>query len=212
MPISQFLTPALDFSNVTDVDLLIRGRGHYEGMHANPDFHHPPVPYETYKSTLDRFEAAITAALDGSKIAIAERNSIRNELILQTRDLGHYVEIVAKDNLEIFLNSKFTPIPQKRSKSKPLETPRILKIEHGAFGELLIWITPLDRPRQYELRYAPKQPDGLPDTWTTHTFTRARWAIRIGGLQPGTAYVFQVRAFSVHGHTDWSDPVERFCA
>src|SRR5437773_1846437 len=38
-----------------------------------------------------------------------------------------------------------------------------------------------------------------PTTWTTATFASARTAVSIGGLTPGTNYLFQVRAFGKLG-------------
>jgi len=69
------------------------------------------------------------------------------------------------------------------------------------------------RARSYDVRYAPAPAGGgTPTTWTTATFASARTAVSIGGLTPGTNYLFQVRRFRQAGHTDWSDSVARICA
>jgi len=40
---------------------------------------------------------------------------------------------------------------------------------------------------------------------------KAKAAVQINSLTPGTSYTFQVRAFGNLGFSDWSDPVTRMC-
>jgi hypothetical protein len=87
------------------------------------------------------------------------------------------------------------------------------RLRTGNSGEVLVTIKSLSRARSYDVRYAPAPAGGgTPTTWTTATFASARTAVSIGGLTPGTNYLFQVRAFGKLGHTDWSDSVARICA
>ena len=51
---------------------------------------------------------------------------------------------------------------------------------------------------------------GFPASWTDYVVTNIKQAAAISGLMPGAAYVFQVRAITKAGYSDWSDPVTRF--
>ena len=63
----------------------------------------------------------------------------------------------------------------------------------------------------YQLRWAPAGTEQTPDAWTVQPIGNTRPATLIKGLIPATAYVFQVRAVTDSGYTDWSDSVTRIC-
>jgi len=51
---------------------------------------------------------------------------------------------------------------------------------------------------------------GVPGSWTSKVFTTLKPPVVITGLNPGTTYVFQARAVTNTGHSDWSESVTRF--
>jgi len=116
------------------------------------------------------------------------------------RLLGRYVEIMCKNDMPTFLSSGFEAASTTRASAPPLPPASILKVDHGNSGEVLVTIKSLSRARSYDVRYAPAPAGGgTPTTWTTATFPSARTAVSIGGLTPGTYYLFQVRAFGKLG-------------
>ena len=203
----------LGFANTRDSELLVFGQNVLERLFENPAYPKPPLKKETFKTLLDSYGAAITAALDGSKQAIAERNGLRAEVIHALRQLGHYAQYTCNDDMPTFISSGFQPAFVARVTSQPLAQPFISNINHGKSGELFVQITPVQRARNYQLRYGTQGPDGMePNSWTIRTVPTARFPISVDGLTPGKAYVFQVRAYGKLGYTDWSSSVSRFCA
>src|SRR5262249_15583559 len=99
--------------------------------------------------------------------------------------------------------------PRKHSPPQPIAQPRVVSIEQGNSGQLLVSVTPIPKAHGYDVRHAPLA-NGLPAAdWTTVTITIAKFSIPIDGLTPGTIYGFQVRALGKLGYTDWSDSVTR---
>ena len=62
----------------------------------------------------------------------------------------------------------------------------------------------------YQLRWTPVGSE-KEDAWITHSISTTRPATRLENLTPGTRYVFQARALTKSGFTDWSQPVTRMC-
>src|SRR5207253_5666996 len=95
----------------------------HSGMFTDPvDFPAPPVDEATFKGAIDTLSTKITAALDGGKKAIAERNHQEQVVIKMMRQLGRYAEEACQDDLPTFLKSGFRPqstvTPAKQSLSQ----------------------------------------------------------------------------------------------
>ncbi len=74
----------------------------------------------TLKTQIEALSAGITAALDGGKIAVAQRGRLKEVVIKSLRQLGHYVEENCKDDTATFLKSGFQPISTTRAVTTPL--------------------------------------------------------------------------------------------
>ena len=203
----------LGFSRQSNGDVSIRGRAVYQGMDANDKFRDPPVKLSDLKGALDDFDQAIALALDGGKKAAAQKKKCRSNLCKLLVQLGHYVESVADDNMDVFLSSGFEPA----GKSGPTGAivARILKFKHGKSGELYVWYQAFyRRVLQYELRYGLQGPGGtLPDPWMDSLkFKQARRPALIQNLTPGSIYCFQVRVFkNDETYSDWSSTATKMC-
>ncbi len=204
----NIIKPQLGVSGMTDGDLLARLNAVHDGMSNNPFYPNPPVDMPAFKTVIDAYTAATTAALDGGKNAIAERNKRRADAVIMLRLLGHYVEIACKGDTKAFVSSGFVAVAPRQLAALPIATPSILKIDQGSTGQLLV-TTQSVRARSYELRYAPVPAAGATINWTTITVPNAKPAVPINNLTPGTIYTFQVRAFGKLGFTEWSSSVER---
>src|SRR6267142_3012786 len=84
------------------------------------DFPAPPIDEATFKATIDTLYTKITAALDGGKKAIAERNHQEQVVIKMMRQLGRYAEEACKDDMPTFLKSGFQAVSTVRAGSQPL--------------------------------------------------------------------------------------------
>lgn len=207
------IRPSLGFSKLPDADLLTRARAIQTGMTGNAAYPNPPVEAAALEAAIDSYAAAITAALDGSRKAIADRQKQRDEVISMLRRLGHYVEAACNADMTLFLSSGFEAAFRSRTapQTLSLSQPNIVRVNQGNTGQLLVNVKRLPEARTYELRYAALETGGTPGAWTTTIVVAVRQAANINNLTPGTIYSFQVRAVNKLGYSDWSDPVNRMC-
>ncbi len=182
----------------------------HSGMFTDPvDFPAPPVDEATFKGAIDTLSTKITAALDGGKKAIAERNHQEQVVIKMMRELAHYAEQACKDDLTTFLKSGFHAKSTVSSAKQSL-SQYIRKITPGKnSGQFHLVLVSVDGADAYEIRCTPTV-NGTPGTPITQLVTKTRPATTIAGFTPGTTYAIQVRSFAdATGFTDWSDPVTR---
>jgi hypothetical protein len=191
-------------------DNLAYANAVHSGIYTDPtDYPTPPIDEPTFKAGIDAFSAKVTAALDGGKKAIAERNHQEQVLKTMMKQLGNYVEIACKDDMMTFLKSGFQPKSSTKVNAQPVNQS-IRQLKPGKTSGT-IHIVPLVIPgaTAYEVRWALTV-NGQPGTWTTQLITRTRPAATITGLTPGGTYTIQVRSFAdATGFSDWGDPVTR---
>ena len=181
----------------------------YTGLDGNPDLPHPPIDLSVFKATIDSYSARINDSRDGGKQAIALRDQEGEALNKMLRQLAHYVEANCKDNIAIFRSSGYEPVSTTRTATQPL-SQRIRNITPGSkTGQMLIALVRDPEAFSYELRRAPSGNGAAPEAWAYQGVPKARPPVLVEGLTAGTAYVFQVRALTASGYTDWSDPVTR---
>jgi hypothetical protein len=181
-------------------------------MKDNEDkFPNPPVKLSDLQAAIDDFDHSRTQALDGGKKAFAQKKKCRETLIKILKPLGHYVESVAENNIDVFVLSGF----ELAGKSGPSGdvVPRILKIKQGKSGEFYVWYEAFyRRVLYYELRWGRQGPGGtLPNSWMPSVQSKqARRPALIQNLTPGTIYCFQVRVFkNDETFSDWSQPANK---
>jgi hypothetical protein len=190
----------------------------YEGLLNNAAFPTPPVDLAGFKAAIDAFSAAITAALDGGKSAIAARDKRRNDVAIMYRLLGHYVEATAKVDMNTFVSSGFVAhVQAPRAAAQPVAVPTVASVDQGSTGQLLVSISKVAKARSYDIRYAQVSTGAAPAgtniniSWTIVSVATTKPATPINDLTPGTTYTFQARAFGKLGFSDWSDAVNRMC-
>jgi len=204
------IKPVLGTTGITDSEFVSRLGAIHDKMNGNPAYPNPPVDMPSFKTAIDAYDSAVGKALDGGKNAIAARDRARADVTVMFRLLGHYVEVACKDDMDAFLSSGFVAvIPRQKSPPQPVAIPSITAVDQGSTGQLVVTIKPVEKARNYDLRYAPAVPAGTVINWTTVTVATAKPAPIINNLIPGTIYSFQVRAFGKLGHSDWSFPVSR---
>ncbi len=209
---TKSIRPLDGFSNASDADVVSRGTNVRTNMTGNSNFPNPPVDLATLKAGIESFSALIAEALDGSKKVIAQKHKQREAVIKMLRLLGRYVEVTCKDDMAIFKSSGFEPASATKATSEPL-SEKIRKIEHGAnSGQVLVRVRTVPKASSYELRYGLSGSGGTPPgTWTNQLVTSVKTPVTLHGLTPGATYVFQARAVTKAGYTDWSDSVAFIC-
>src|SRR2546428_2396683 len=149
---SQMIQASLAFTKLAAAELLSFLNVVYSRMKDNPAFTvNLPFDMDGFKAAIERYAAALDAALDGGRKAVAERNRQRDVVIQMLRQLARYVEIASKDSLSLFLSSGFEVRPTGRTKTPPL-SQFIRKVEPGNAGQMLVSVTPFPEAYSYQVR------------------------------------------------------------
>jgi hypothetical protein len=194
-------------------DVLSTSNGICTKVYNNPNFAPPqapapPVEEATLRAANAALAEADAAALDGGKQAITQRNHQKEVVVRLLKQLAHYVEENCKDDMTIFLSSGFTAVPSTKTTTPPV-SESFRKIEAGRnSGEVVITLMKYAHAKSYEVRTA-QVVNGVPGQWATQLIADTRPPTTIAGLTPGATYVFQARAVTKAGCTDWSDSVTR---
>jgi hypothetical protein len=204
----------LGFATASDSALMERGQAVHDNFFTSPVWAVPPnaarpaaLSAEILFTNLANFGQAIAAASVGGPADTADKNSKRDVLISQLRQLAGYVQDNHDNALAKLLASGFEAVSTNRA-SAPLGKPKIVDILNGNSGQLVVRIGPITNAKCYELRYALIPPNGVPGPWQNGgLFTNSR-ALSANALTPGGNYQFQARAIGGStGYSDWSDPV-----
>ena len=163
----------------------------------------------TVKSATDLLLAKIAAAADGGKTAAAQRDQQKEVVAGLLEQLAHYAEANCNGEMPTFLSFGFSPKSSSKKKTAPV-SGSIRKIEPGEkSGEFKMTLMPVPDAGSYEVQWAPLGAGSVPGSWTNKAFTTVKAPVVITGLNPGTSYVFQARAVTKTGHSDWSESVTR---
>ena len=208
--VPKLIKAALNLHKALPEQVQSQGLALLKGLTGNSNFTNPPVDLNAFKVDLDTYAASIAEAKDGGKKAITLRNKQGGVVIRTIKHLATYVELNCKDDMSIFLSSGFHPRSSARSPAQPLDQPTILSIDQGPTGQLLASIKPVRKAKTYELRYGAVGAGGAaPAAWSTLMAPKAKTAVPINGLTPGTTYAVQVRAYGQLGYTQYSDSATR---
>ena len=203
---------SLRLSKMAPGDVMARANAVVDGLYAAKDaYPNPPIDKPALQGQIERVSAALTAALDGGRKAIAERNHETEVLRKSLRGLARYVEANCKDDMPTFLLSGFQPVTTARVVVPPA-SESIRKVVPGEnSGQMLVTIVADPDAFSYELRWAPAGAGGIPENWTFRPVGNTKPPAMVTGLTPGTAYAFQIRAVTESGYSDWSESVTRIC-
>jgi len=203
---------SLGFKKVSANDVAARGNAVLAGVYADKDdYPNPPIDQATLKSQLDTLSAAISAALDGGKKAIAEREHQKEVVIKSLRQIGHYVEENCKEDMNIFLKSGFQPVTSTRAPVTPASDWFRKIVAGDNSGQMKVSLMAQLGALAYLLRYTTVAAGGTLGTWTEIPVGKIKPATVVSGLTPGSTYVFQARAQTNSGYSDWSESVTRIC-
>jgi hypothetical protein len=179
-------------------------------MNGNPVYPRPPYSMDDLLAKIEEVSESIVATMDGSRKAFALRNKQAEELQRMLLLNGGYVEMTARDEAS-FRSSGYGLAPATRTKTPPLDKA-IRNLERGANrGSFRFRFVAVEGADSYELRWAVQLEDGTPGESTVQPFGKTKGYLTFTGFNPGTKYMFQVRALIHTQYTDWSDPVTKIC-
>src|SRR5437016_711852 len=86
------LIALFDFLRMPADAFVSRVMSIHGAMFGNAAFPNPPVDLAVFKTAIDAYAAAVVAALDGGKQAIANKKKLGGVVVKMVEQLGHYVE------------------------------------------------------------------------------------------------------------------------
>ena len=200
-PKIDLIKAVLGFSGVSDADLVSRCNAVHDGMTNNP-------AYPTHRSIcrasrrLSMHMPPQSPARSQGKAALATRDKQRGAMIEMLRQLGHYVEIACKKDMETFISSGFVAVSKTRAPEQPVDPPAIASVDQRLTGQLAVTIKNVPKARHYELRSGAVPVGGGAISWTSMLVPTTKPPTVINNLTPGRTYTFQVRAYG-----NWATPI-----
>ena len=170
-------------------------------MTGNAAFTTPFPALPTLTTALDALETTAEAALDLSRMAIANRNAASAAVLSLLRQLAAYVQSHSVGDIAVLISSGFQPVKGSDAQSGPLPTPATTLLRQGAkSGSIAARTSKIRGAYSYNWRVA------LTSTPTTYVQEAQTTAVRhvFRGLTPGQSYIVQVSAVGTAGETSWS--------
>jgi hypothetical protein len=169
-----------------------------------------PVDQATLKAANDTLLSAITAAAGGGKQAITAKNHAKDAVVLLLDQLATYVSVNSKGDMNAFMSSGFTPKSTAKTKTPPVSETIKKIVPAPITGQMLIYLMKFAGAFSYQIQWGVPGPGGaLPTTWSNMPVPDLKAPATITGLTPGTTYVFQARAVTRGGYSNWGDPIAR---
>lgn len=194
----------LDFGRYGDAALLVLVQAIFAALTGNPFFPSPNPTLANFKTFIDAYAAALSAAQDRGKNSVAAKNARKLELVNLLFNLALDTMQTADGDEEKLVSSGF-PLTKIRGPKQPLGIPFILKVEVGAnSGELHITIEFLPGARTFVIQYSE---DPLSETSEWISLNTTRTKATITGLETGKRYRIRIVAYGTDNQMTVSDPV-----
>jgi hypothetical protein len=193
---------ALGFTRKTDYDLIGFVRNVIALMTSNTQYPSPSPALATLTASVNSFETLVQEAVDGGKLAIANRNAARAELLSLMRQLAAYVQGNCKEDLALLLSSGFAAVraPSPVGILPAPLNPRLSLTRKS--GELLFRFDRVTNAKNYTVQTAPSA-NGPWEDEDLSTSVR----VTIGGLTPGETIWARACANGSAGASDWTTPI-----
>lgn len=193
---------ALTFAQYPDGNLSDFSTATNAGMTDNPLYPAPTVSMTVLGPLTAAFVTKVAAAADGGRLATAEKNEAREELIAALRQNASYVQSIAGTNLPGLLSSGYLAVSTNTT-SSPLPKPVVENIDNIQSTKLMMRLKSMSNYRAIEAR----RKTGAGPWESAGIFTKIS-RIEQEELIPGEVYDFQFRAIGGStGYSDWSDPI-----
>jgi hypothetical protein len=170
----------------------------------------PPVDQATMKAANDTLQSAIAAAAGGGRQAITAKNHAKDAVVTILDLLATFVSVSSKGDMNAFVSSGFTPKSTAKTKTPPVSESMKKIIPAALTGQMLVYLMKFPGAKSYLIQWGVPGPGGsLPTTWSNMPVASIKTPATVTGLTPGTTYVFQARAVTQDGYSNWGDPIAR---
>jgi Fibronectin type III domain len=203
----------MNFRTMTPDVVFTTANGVITGVYNNPGFAGapaPPVDQPTLQAANNALAAANSAAANGGKKELEQQKKDKEVVVKILVQLAHWAETNCKDDMTTFLSSGFHAVTTAKTKTPPV-SEAIRKIAFGSVsGSVVLTLVKFKGAASYELRWASVAPGTAnPTTWSSQPVANSKTPVTVSNLTPGTIYVFQARAVTATGYSDWSQPVTK---
>jgi hypothetical protein len=167
-------------------------------LEGNPHLPAPPIAPAELRAREAMLTAAITEAVDGSRLSKARRNALVRKAQDDLRRLVHYVRMAAQEDRTILVSSGF-PLAKPGGPPQRVGTP-VLRVARpsGRHGEVELRWTAVDNRRAYQVYVSTEDPGDPEGAWTL-ACTTGKVTHRVQGLEPYRPYWFRVSAVGALG-------------
>lgn len=194
------------FSKLKDSELVMRANTIISSLTDNEGFTTPNPALEVIQSALDDFQNRLNIMPTGNRADTVMKNQSRSVLLNLLKRLGHYVNEVADDFVELFSSGfPVSSFPNRINAEIP-PIPKGLMLGDGVHsGKIRLDFNPVKEARLYLYRYGTSI-DGTVEWEAPFPTTTSRNNI-IDTLSPGIEYLVQVKSVNSAGASDWSNSV-----
>ena len=193
------------FATFSDAELEARSFGIIAAMTGNTHFPEPSPTLEDLNNSLKLFSDALALAKTGDRVKAVYKNHLRDNLDALLTRLANYCSFIAQGDRFILASSGFS-LNAETSAPKTLGAPENFSVEIGRqTGEALAFVNSVANAKAYLFRWgiAPI----ANDTWLHTIHSKPR--LTITGLQPGTAYSFQIGVAGTKGQLVYTDIITK---
>jgi hypothetical protein len=202
----------MNFRIMTPDVVFTTANGVVTGVYNNPSFagaSAPPVDQPTLQAANNALAAANSAAANGGKKELEQQKKDKEAVVKILVQLAHWAEVNCKDDMTTFLSSGFQAASRARTNTPPV-SEAIRKIAFGSVsGAVVLTLVKFKGAASYEVRWGSTAPGAANPTWSSQPVANAKTPVTISNLMPGATYVFQARAVTSTGYSDWSQPVTK---
>ena len=187
--------------------LLAKSKDINAAMTGNANFATPPFTAVQVKDQIDKYEAAMTAAADRSRVALAKQKNEKKKLDDMLRKNGEYVNTIAEGNAETLLTSGYDlyKTPEKH------DLPRSITNIEAEFTNIPHTIA-LKWKRSLHARfYRVFVSDDNGATWNLLNTVFSR-KVMVNALTSGKKYQFKVIPVNQEGEGPVSDIASQIAA
>jgi hypothetical protein len=195
------LMPSLQMA---DQPVLAMGNTVVAALTGNAYFTTPSPTLATVETAIGGYSASLAKAKYGSREDKAQKNADKQTLLGLLRDLGTYVNMIAKGDAVVLSTCGYQL--SKDPQPVVLGTPDA-KVENGVSGELISSTPAVDGAVSYTHQYTA---DPVAGSWSEISTSRA--TCKIDGLEPGKVYSLRIVAIGTNDQVTMSDVVTKMVA
>jgi hypothetical protein len=200
------------FSNLSEPNFLAKAQGIVNALRNNPNFPEPWLPqvgsFADLKANFDAYQKCFSAAANGDRARIDERDAAREALQSRLRALAPYLEAVAaKDTTKLNTAGYDLRKDIVRSPNKVhLSAPSDFTAKHGTIsGQVVLHAARLPGAKSYVAEYTDGNPHDPATAWVSGGIFTTCSRMEITGLVRGKEYWFRVCGVNKAGQGAWTD-------